>query len=182
MKKTFNFVAVALSATILFSSCIGSFALTNKLKDWNESIGNKAVNELVFICLNIVPAYQIALFVDAVVFNSAEFWTGKNLISKKAGETKVVKNANGEDVTITAQENGYNFSNGDTAINLVYDDADQSWSVEYNNQSTKLIKFIDDNNAELFLLNGETMNVTLDDNGVNVARQMLMGNCYAMSK
>ena len=55
MKKTFKFSALLLSAVILFSSCLGSFQLTNKIKDWNSNIGNKWVNEIVFLAFHIVP-------------------------------------------------------------------------------------------------------------------------------
>ncbi|MBQ2127212.1 MAG: DUF3332 family protein, partial [Bacteroidaceae bacterium] len=46
MKKTFKLSVMLLSATILFSSCIGSFRLTNKVKAWNEKVGDKWVSEL----------------------------------------------------------------------------------------------------------------------------------------
>ena len=49
-------VAVVLSGSLLFSSCVGSFGLFNRLSSWNQSVGNKFVNELVFLAFNIVPA------------------------------------------------------------------------------------------------------------------------------
>ena len=57
MKKTYLSVALVclLSASILGSSCIGSFQLTNKLLTWNKQIGNKFVNELVFFAFWILP-------------------------------------------------------------------------------------------------------------------------------
>ena len=139
MKKTFKFSALLLAATIMFSSCIGSFQLTNKIKDWNNSIGNKFVNELIFIACHIVPVYEISIFVDAFIFNSIEFWTGKQTLANK-GEKKIVKNSEGKDIEITAMENGYNMTDGVTSMNLVFDEETQVWSAEYNNQSTDLIK------------------------------------------
>ena len=97
MKKHFKLTALLLSATILLTSCIGSFGLTNKVLDWNKSVGDKFVNELVFIALHIVPVYEISIFIDVVVLNSIEFWTGDNLVAEP-GETKVVKNSAGEEV------------------------------------------------------------------------------------
>lgn len=172
MKKNVKVAAILLSMCIVMSSCIGSFGLTNKLKDWNMSIGNKFVNELVFVCMHIVPVYEVAIIADALVLNSIEFWTGNSALSKNVGDTKIVKNSNGDDVTITVQENGYNLSNGETAMNLIFDEADNSWSLEYNNQITKLMS-IDGGNAQLYLLNGQTMNVSLDEAGVNMARQLM---------
>ena len=75
---------IAIKAMILFmagtmtmSSCIGSFGLFNKLLSWNKGISNKFVNEVVFFILT--PVYGITYFIDAVVLNSVEFWTGSNL-------------------------------------------------------------------------------------------------------
>ena len=179
MKKTFKLTALLLAATIMFSSCIGSFQLTNKIKDWNNSIGNKFVNELIFIACHIVPVYEISIFVDAFIFNSIEFWTGKQTLANN-GEKKIVKNSEGKDIEITAMENGYNMTDGVTSMNLVFDEETQVWSAEYNNQSTDLIKIVDDNNAQLFLMNGEVMDVILDANGMNMV-QMYMNN-FAMNK
>ena len=53
-------VAVVLSGSLLFSSCVGSFGLFNRLSSWNQSVGNKFVNELVFLAFNIVPVYGVA--------------------------------------------------------------------------------------------------------------------------
>ncbi|MBO7231525.1 MAG: DUF3332 domain-containing protein [Bacteroidaceae bacterium] len=180
MKKTFKFTALLLAATIMFSSCIGSFQLTNKMKQINENIGDKWVNELVFAACCILPVYEICLFVDAIVFNSIEFWTGKKALANK-GEKKIVKNNEGKNVEITAMENGYNLTDGVSAMNLVFDEETQIWSAEYNNQTTNLIKIVDDNNAQLFLLDGSVMDVTLDAEGINMAR-MYMNNSFAMNK
>lgn len=177
MKKHFKLTALLLTATIVLSSCIGSFRLTNNIKDWNEGLGNKFVNELVFIALHIVPVYEIAMFVDGIVLNSIEFWTGNNLVAEP-GETKIVKNSQGQDVQVTALENGYTISNGDTAMNLLFDAENQVWSAEYNNQVTDLVKLNGDNTAQLYV-DGDIVNVTLDAQGVGYA-QMLLNNSFAM--
>jgi hypothetical protein len=179
MKKHFKFSALLLSAAILLSSCIGSFQLTNKVKDWNNSIGNKWVNEIVFLAFHIVPVYEVCIFVDAIVCNSIEFWQGKQALAN-AGEKKIVKNSEGQNIEITALENGYNLTDGVSSMNLVFDEAEQVWSAEYNNQSTKLIKLVDENNAQLFLMNGEVMDITLDAEGVDMAR-LYMNNSFAMN-
>ena len=115
-----------------------------------------------------------------IVLNSIEFWTGKKALAN-TGEKKIVKNNEGKNVEITAMENGYNLTDGVTSMNFVFDEETQIWSAEYNNQSTDLIKIVDDNNAQLFLMNGEVMDVTLDAEGINMAR-MYMNNSFAMAK
>ena len=102
MKKNFKLVAVLLSMSLMLSSCIGSFNLTNKVKDWNESLGNKFVSELVFIGMHIIPVYPLTIMADAVVLNSIEFWTGSSALSKKENGTKIVKNQKGENIAITS--------------------------------------------------------------------------------
>ena len=178
MKKTFKLTALLLAATIMFSSCIGSFRLTNKIKDWNSNVSNKWVNEVIFLAFHIVPVYEVAMFVDAIVLNSIEFWTGKSA-DVKVGNTKVVKNSQGQDVEITAMENGYMLSNGEQSMNLLFDEESQIWSAEYNNQTTQLMKMVDGNNAQLFLLNGDVMDITLDAQGVEMAR-LYMNNSFAL--
>jgi hypothetical protein len=84
--------AVVLSltaATVFTSGCFGSFNLTRKLYGFNKDVSkDKFVRELVFLGLNIVPVYGVAGFIDAVVANTVEFWTGENPISM-TGSVKV---------------------------------------------------------------------------------------------
>ncbi len=88
-----SLTAVALLGT---SGCFGSFNLTRKLWGWNKGVSDeKFVRELVFLGLNIVPVYSVAGFIDAVITNSIEFWTGKNPINMsstiKVDSTTTVK-------------------------------------------------------------------------------------------
>ena len=58
--KKFNLkmaATVMICGSFLFSSCIGSFGLHSKLVSWNQGIGTKFVNELVYLAFNIVPVY-----------------------------------------------------------------------------------------------------------------------------
>ena len=169
MKKIIRNSALMIAAAFMLSSCIGSFQLTNKVKDWNESLGDKFVNEVVFLAFHIVPIYQICMFADGVVFNSVEFWTGERLVAD-AGERQMIKNSFGKDVEIKTLKDGYMFSDGTSSMKVLYDSANKTWKVETDSQSADLIKFVDDNNAQLFLANGEVMDVTLDAEGVEMAK------------
>lgn len=104
MKKHLKLSAFLLSATILMTSCIGSFRLTNNIKDWNEGIGDKWVNEIVFVAMHIVPVYEIAMLVDGLVLNSVEFWTGNNIVDEQ-GETQIVKDSEGDELKVSSAEN-----------------------------------------------------------------------------
>ena len=73
--KKFNLklaATVMVCGAFLFSSCIGSFGLHSKLLSWNEGIGNKFVNELVYLAFNIIPVYGICYLADALVITSKE--------------------------------------------------------------------------------------------------------------
>ena len=72
MKKTTLTVAlvIALTGSMLSSSCIGKFALTNRVLSWNRQVGNKFLNELVFFAFWILPVYEVTALADLVVINS----------------------------------------------------------------------------------------------------------------
>ena len=77
---------------IAFSGCYGPFRLTNKLHAWNGQVSQKKfVNELVFLGMCIIPAYEICLLGDGLIFNSIEFWGGNNPIAMKDGEVEEVE-------------------------------------------------------------------------------------------
>ncbi|EJX09155.1 hypothetical protein, membrane [gut metagenome] len=168
--------AVVLCSCLLFSSCVGSFGLFNRLNSWNNSIGNKFVNELVFLAFNIVPVYGVAYLADALVINSIEFWSGSNPMAN-VGDVKKVKGENGN-YLVTTLENGYSIAKeGETAsMDLIYDKEANTWNVVANGESAELVKMNNDGTADLFLPNGERMNITLDAQGMMAARAVANGN------
>jgi hypothetical protein len=165
---------------MLFSSCIGSFALFNKVRTWNQGVGNKFVNELVFIALNIVPVYGIVYMADVLVINSIEFWSGENPVAS-VGEVKKVKGENG-DYLVETLENGYSITNADKneSMELLYNKEANTWSVVSDGVNSDLIKINEDGTAQLYLPDGNSMNVTLDAQGVLAAREMTMSTFYAL--
>ena len=120
-------VAVVLSGSLLFSSCVGSFSLFNRLSSWND--------------------------------------------------VKKVKGENGNYMVKTL-ENGYSITKeGETAsMDLIYNKEANTWNVVANGESAELVKMNNDGTADLFLPNGEKMNVTLDAQGMLAARQATMSN------
>ena len=175
--KKFNLklaATVMVCGAFLFSSCIGSFGLHSKLLSWNEGIGNKFVNELVYLAFNIIPVYGICYLADALVINSIEFWSGSNPMAS-IGEVKKVKGENGNYLVETL-ENGYSITKeGEkTAMELIYNKEANTWNVVANGESTELLKMNNDGTAQMYLPNGESMTVTLDAQGTLAARQMVM--------
>ena len=79
------------------TGCTGSFNLTKKVYNFHRSQSDKWQDELMFLVCVLVPIYGVSTFADAIVFNSIEFWTGKNPVemSKADGNQKVVKDKKG---------------------------------------------------------------------------------------
>ena len=179
--KKFNLklaATVMVCGAFLFSSCIGSFGLHSKLLSWNEGIGNKFVNELVYLAFNIIPVYGICYLADALVISSIEFWSGSNPMAS-IGEVKKVKVENGNYLVETL-ENGYSITKeGETAsMELIYDKDLNTWNVVAEGVSTELLQINNDGTAQMTLPNGEDLTVTLDAQWVSAARQATMVNSY----
>ncbi len=169
-------VSAILAATVIFSSCIGSHALFNRVYDMNKNVsGSKWLNEILYFAMWIVPVYEISLIGDIFVFNSIEFWTGKNPIS--AG-TKKVKGADGKEYTVKSKKDGYTISQGKNSLDLKYDEKDNSWNVIAKGKSSKLMKMKEDGTADVYM-NGQTLNVTLDAQGATAVREVAMGATFA---
>jgi hypothetical protein len=184
MKRKFAVMATAvlLSSSILFNSCIGSFGLFNKVLNWNQSVGDKWVNELVFLVLCIVPVYEIAWFIDGVILNTIEFWTGDNPISADV-KVKQVETENGL-FTITTDANGHKIqkAGSDEVVEFRFNKEENNWSLAMNDQVTPLVQFIDNDHANVFLADGSTMTVTTDQAGVLALRQVVENKAYFAAK
>lgn len=169
---------VMICGAFLLSSCVGSFGLHSKLVNWNQSIGNKFVNELVYLACNIIPVYGVCYLADAVVINSIEFWSGSNPMAN-VGDIKKVKGENG-DYLVKTLENGYSITKEgeNLSMELVYNKEANTWNVVADGVSTELLQMNNDGTAQMYLPNGEAMNVTLDAQGVATARQATMVNTY----
>ena len=83
-KRTILVLMVALlCSSVTFTSCIGSFRLSNKVLSWNKQVsGSKFVNEVVFFCFWVLPVYEITTIADVLVVNSIEFWSGDNPLAE----------------------------------------------------------------------------------------------------
>lgn len=164
-KVLFPVIAVALCASLTLPSCIGSFGLTQKLMTWNKNIGNKFVNELVFIAFWIVPVYEVSALADILVINSIEFWSGDNPVAHKG--KKVVEGQNGR-YLVDCDGQGYTITNlGDKkSMRFDYHSADQSWWVSAQGKTVKLFSFVDDKHVSMLQADGTYSVVTLSQPGV----------------
>ena len=165
---------------MLFTSCIGSFKLTNKVLSWNHQIGSKFVNELVFVGLWILPVYEISAIADALIINSIEFWSGTNPI--EAG-TKTVTSDN-ERYLVAWDNTGYKITNETTGEETRFNfDADtNSWALATPEGDITILTFIDDTHVKVPTLDGSSTIVELSDNGVLAYKDLVGYNNVLLAK
>lgn len=184
MKRKFMVMGTValLSSSILFSSCIGSFGLFNKLLAWNKSIENdKWINEIVFFALAAVQVYSIAIFADMVILNTIEFWTGEN----PTASVKTQK-IEGEDglYTITTDSEGHKIQKegSDEVVEFVFNKEENSWSLDAMGTTTPLFKYVGENHALVYMADGSTMTVSIDQAGVYALQQVVENKAYFATK
>jgi len=130
---------VSLSIAMLsLQGCYGKMALTKKVYALNGSVQDKFVRSLVTWAFVIVPVYGVSALVDFVLFNTIEFWSGKNPVAQ--GEKDFKYAANGETYQVHATKSGdkvnYQIScyQGTTFRNTLSID----WNVKTGNSSAIL--------------------------------------------
>lgn len=78
MKKLTACIAGALLSTVLFTGCFGPMNASSRLNTWNREIENRWVGEAVFLPLRLFYVYTVCGVADLLIFNTIEFWGGKN--------------------------------------------------------------------------------------------------------
>lgn len=83
MKRRVSILAISLLLiSSLGTGCIGNFGLSGEVRKFNlETTEERWGREILFVCLYIIPIYPFAGALDIIIFNSIEFWTGKNPIN-----------------------------------------------------------------------------------------------------
>ena len=134
MKKTLTkvlAVALLVASVPSLTGCYGPFRLSTKLHNWNGQVSNKKfVNELVFLGFCILPAYELCVFGDALIFNSIEFWSGNNPISMKDGEVEtqdVMHNGKMYQVITTKNNMTVAAKDSDEKVNFRYVPEEGQW-------------------------------------------------------
>ncbi|GJM61698.1 MULTISPECIES: DUF3332 domain-containing protein [Persicobacter] len=164
MKKlsTILLAVFMMSAGLVQTSCYGPFKLTTKLWNWNGQVGDKFINALLFFGLNIIPVYGVTVFLDAIIFNSIEFWGGNNPISMGPGEIeeRVVEGENST-YKLTASQNRYDIEviageHKGAKGAFVFSKKDKSWTWEENGTSEVIMQMSGDENNPMIQFLPET--------------------------
>ena len=157
------------------SGCYGPFKLTKSLHEWNSTVGSKFVNALVFFAFVVIPVYGVAVFVDGVVLNTIEFWTGDNPITMGENDKDVqIVKKDGNKYRITATQNKFHIeqlkgeNKGDTA-ELIFDPENSSWNLKDGNKELQKLVQVNEiaNVVQVYKPNGQIL--TFDQNTTNLA-------------
>ncbi len=106
-RRFVSIVAIVSFVPLATTACFGKFNLTRKVYQLNKDVSpDKWVQWIAFLVLNIIPIYGIATFVDALVLNSMEFWTGTNPVVANAGDQRITYGPNGEVGVATFRADG----------------------------------------------------------------------------
>lgn len=164
--------ALLLGGAVLATSCVGSFPLFNKLASWNKkATGCKILNELIFLVIS--PAYAVCTLADVLVFNSIEFWTGDTPLAQ-VGESRQVMGTDGVLYTVTTLSDGYEVKTPDGQVQyLTYEKQSRTWSLKQDGQVRRLVRVNDDGTVRAFLPDGQAIDVTADQAGVQQLRQAM---------
>ncbi len=145
MKKI---VASLMVFAFLAVGCTGPFNLTHKVYNWHRSQTDKWADELCFLLVAITPIYGLATFADAIVFNSIEFWTGKNPVEMSAAQKQsgvaISYNSKTEQVHVASAGNhGVIFERSNTSV------------VAKSESGKVLYSSVQNNSGDVAIYNGE---------------------------
>lgn len=156
--------------SLLFNSCIGSFSLTNSVLSWNNEVGHKFVNELVFVAFWILPVYEVTSIADLLILNSIEFWSGSNPLS---ASTKVIDTEQGR-YLVACDGKGYTVTHEATGrgIRLDFDEDAQTWALNVDGEAYPFMTYLDDNHVKMVTPEGDFKTVELSERGLQAYQEI----------
>ena len=176
MKKiNLSVATLLLAGSMMCSSCmVGSFGLFNSYREWQTNMtGNKFVNAVVgFIIGGIV--YNVCLFVDSLVLNTIEFWSGSNPV---ASNTMTIKGQDGRNYLVKTSRQGYEIKapTGEVTL-LIHDEKNDSWSISQNGVVQEMFRYNADGTITAIVKDGKQLTVGQDEAGLQQVRQAVMGD------
>lgn len=138
IRKTIAVTMIA-ALGITLSGCYGSFNMTKKVHDWNGSLGNKFVQEAVFIAFNIIPVYGVSVFIDAIILNTVEFWTGNNPLALHEGVNHIKMHGVEYIVDVTDQSVRIHDKDGVLVNELIFNAEENTWYSKIDGKESKLL-------------------------------------------
>ena len=170
IRKTAFFLALG-TLTLTQTGCFGTFALTRKAYEFHDGISdNKFVKSLLFW----IPGglvYGIVGFLDVIIFNLVEFWSGSNPISMNEGDYEMqLATVNGDQFRIEATKDTFTTTQlsgektGEVRV-MKFDRADNTWKYSDSQaQDVAVMTFLGDDaeNVRVYTANGTVEMPTAD--------------------
>lgn len=174
MKKFYLSAALlcVVGGSMMLSSCLGSFALTKRVLSWNNQVGNKFVNEIVFFAFWVLPVYEVTSIADLLVINSIEFWSGTNPMS---ASVKPIETDHGR-YLVKCDGKGYDIESPDgSTVRLNFCEENSTWSVcTEEGSEIPFMTFLDKSHVKVITPSGEFMPVELSPAGVMAYHNMTL--------
>ncbi len=114
------------------------------------------MKEAVFLGLNIIPGYGVAVFLDAFILNLVEFWTGSNPLGLNPGDNTIMYR--GQELLVNVQKSQFIIkdSQGNILNELRFNTEDNTWYSIRNRESVKLIT-IGTETVDIYTASGEVL-------------------------
>lgn len=181
-------VGLLLVAMAMLQGCFGSFGLTTGLYDWNMGLGSDGAKEVVFLAFIVIPVYSVTLFLDAVVLNTIEYWSGNSPVTMEEGEseTQVVMSEDGSKTySITATKNKFHIEQtaGEGAgefVDMIFEPEEAAWYVINGEEKIKLAEYskTDVGSVDYYMPTGETVNIDFKEQDKAEAKEILQAASY----
>jgi len=146
MKKAILLIVLVCFLALSMTACFGKFALTRKVYDIHAGIGGndfigKVLRTLIlWVAGHIV--YGATGFIDAVLLNLIEFWTGSNPLAMGEGEMELqYATVEGKDYEIVATMNRFDVrevANLENAIAYVFSPEEAAWYLHAGDTVAKI--------------------------------------------
>lgn len=144
------FILAMGSLIVSQSGCFGEFALVRKVYNFNQDVSSsKFVRSLLFWVMNIIPVYGVASFLDVIIFNLIEFWSGSNPLAMNEGDYEMqLVTYKGDEFKIEATKDTFTTTQlsgkkaGEVRV-MKYDRCDNTWKyTDSNVQDMAVMTFL----------------------------------------
>lgn len=163
------------------TGCFGEFALTRKAYVWHDGVTDSKFVKSLLLWIPMGFVYSITAFVDVVILNLIEFWSGSNPLSMVEGEHEIqLTTIKGVEYRIEATKDTFTTTQlsgeqaGEVRV-MKFDRADMTWKYSDSKVCEQpVMGFLD---AE-----GENVRVYTDFGTIDMAAADLQDNDVLMAK
>jgi len=83
-RRSWTWATLALVMLLAFPGCLGPNHAVGHLAKWNMEFENKWAREGIFLL--VLPGYVLFGVGDVLIFNSIQWWSGENPLSRPSSE------------------------------------------------------------------------------------------------